>query len=829
MLLTLSVGLGLLAELIRGRKLPCTLLPATGFAALIAVGGLITCFPSLAELTTGAVTGLAIAGYAALVTGGPRGPVRSFYFLRPRSEVTWPVLAAIGVFFVFGAPVILSGSPTFAGYVKLDDTSTWLAFTDHVLAYGHSVGGLAPSSYEATIQINLEAGYPLGAFIPLGVGHELTGQDSAWLFQPYLSLMAAIMSLVFFELATPVIRDHRLRAAAVFIAAQPALLIGYAFWGGIKEVATALLVSILAAGAVGLVREPGPRSAVVVPILAGAALIGVMGAGGLPWLGAIMLGTALLMAGTIWHRSRTGEQVAGLVKTMLIGGAIALAGVLVIGLPTVFAAGQLFSPNQDALTRASEEMGNLIRPLSLAQYPGPWPVGDFRLEPVSSLASLLTTILVFATVLAAGFGVVVSAARRAWGLLLLTFGTGLGSFLVWLVGSPWVQGKALATGSASFLILAMAGIGYLLGAGSKAELEAEGPESTKPFGGVSTRSLKAIGAVLLIVPCGILVSSALAYHGSWLAPQEQLAELSEIGQEFKGEGPALMTEYQAYGVRHFLRLLDAEGASELRRRAIPRLDGAETAKGAWSDTDELVLDPAQEGLLTYRTLVLRRNPSQSRPPSPYELVWQGDYYEVWQRDPDYDPANLIAHEPFGDLYQPTGVPDCAVVQSLAAQAGPGGEVVAAVRKPNAIADLPEYPEDWVPDPVNLTLTPLSDGTASGSVEVPEAGRYQVWVGGSARGEVSVEIGGQDAGSVRGILNNNAQFMKLNELDLEAGPLAVAMTYERGSNFRPAVGDYPFGLGPVVLEPVESTTILRSTPADAQKLCGQSLDWVEAVR
>ncbi|MCB0871554.1 MAG: hypothetical protein KDB52_12035 [Solirubrobacterales bacterium] len=743
--------------------------------------------------------------------------------------MTWPILAAVGVFFVFGAPVILSGSATFAGYVKLDDTSTWLAFTDHVLAYGHSVDGLAPSSYEATVQINLEAGYPLGAFIPLGVGHELTGQDSAWLFQPYLSLMAALMALVFFELASPVVRDHRLRAAAVFIAAQPALLVGYAFWGGIKEIATALLVSILAAGAVGLVREPGPRSAVVVPILAGSALIGVMGAGGLPWLGAIMLGTAVLMAGTVWHRSKAVEEVSGLVKTMLIGGAIALVGVLAIGLPTVFAAGQLFSPNQDALTRASEEMGNLTRPLSLAQYPGPWPVGDFRLEPASSLASLLTSILVFATVLAAGFGLVAAVTRRAWGLLLLTLGTGLGSFLVWYVGSPWVQGKALATGAASFLVLAMAGIGYLLGAGSKAELETESGEKSSPFAGISTNGLKAIGAVLLIVPCGVLVSSALAYHESWLAPKAQLGELSEIGQEFKGEGPALMTEYQAYGVRHFLRLLDAEGASELRRRVIPRLDGAETEKGAWSDTDELVLDPAQEGVLTYRTLVLRRNPRQSRPPSPYELVWQGDYYEVWQRDPDYDSANPIVHRPFGGVYQPTAVPNCAVVQNVAIQAQPDGEVVAAVRRPNAIADLPEYPSDWVPDPVNLTLTPLSDGTASGSVEVPESGRYQVWVGGSARGQVSVEIGGQDAGSARGLLNNNAQFIKLDELDLEAGSLSVAMTYERGSILRPATGGYPFGIGPVVLEPVESTTIVRSSPANAQKLCGQSLDWIEAVR
>ena len=811
--------------------LPWTLLPATGFSAIIAIGGILTCFPSLAEFTTGAVTGLAAAGYVALLIGGPRGPMRSLTFLRPRSQLTWPILAAIGVFFVFGAPVILSGSATFAGYIKLDDTSTWLAFTDHVLAHGHSVGGLAPSSYEATIQINLSSGYPVGAFIPLAVGHQLTGQDPAWIFQPYMAVMAGFMSLVFYEVAAPVICDHRLRAAAIFIAAQPALLVGYAFWGGIKEVTTALLVSILAAGAVGLVRGERPRSAVVVPILSGAALIGVMGAGGLPWLAAIGAGAVLLMVATIWRARKSGADVSGPVKTMLVGGAIALVGIVAVGLPTVFAGGQLFSPNQGPLTSA-DEMGNLIRPLSLAQYPGPWPVGDFRVEPVSSLAGLLTSLLVFATVVAAGFGLVAAVARRAWGLLLITFGTGLGSFVIWLVGSPWVQGKALATGSASFLILAMAGIGFLLGAGSKAEVEAEARSEanggSRFFAGVSTTGLKAIGAVLLIVPCGILVSSALAYHETWLAPRAQLAELSEIGHEFKGEGPTLMTEYQAYGVRHFLRLEDAEGASELRRRVIPRLDGTETAKGEWSDTDELVMDPGQQGVLTYRTLVLRRNPRQSLPPSPYKLVWRGRYYDVWQRDPDYDPSSLIIHKPLGGDFQPSAVPNCQTVQSVASQAGTG-KVVAALREPNAIADLTEYPGDWVPDPANKTLTPLSDGSATGSITVAEPGRYQVWVGGSARGKVSVKIGDQDAGSARGLLNNNAQFIKLDELDFQPGTLPVTLTYERGSFLRPATGGYPFGIGPVVLEPVAEPQVVTVSPANAQKLCGHSLDWIEAIR
>ena len=203
------------------------------------------------------------------------------------------------------------------------------------------------------------------------------------------------------------------------------------------------------------------------------------------------------------------------------------------------------------------------------------------------------------------------------------------------------------------------------------------------------------------------------YHETYLAPKAQLAELSDIGQDFAGQGPALMTEYQAYGVRHFLRLMDAEGASELRRRQIPRRDGTTAEKGAWADTDELELSPDLEGLLTYRTLVLRRTPGQSRPPSPYELVERGEYYEVWQRPEDFDPASIVTHVPFGTATDPAAVPTCAKIKAVAAKAGPGGRVVTATRAPNGVGEFISYPEGWVPDPAGGTVTPTSDGTAIG--------------------------------------------------------------------------------------------------------------------
>src|SRR5207237_5544436 len=110
-----------------------------------------------------------------------------------------------------------------------------------------SLAGLQPSSYEAALDVNLAHGYPVGAFLPLGIGSKMTGQDGAWLFQPYLAFLAVALALSLYSLLEPVARSPRLRAIAAYVAAQPALLYAYALWGGIKEFAAAALLAPIAA------------------------------------------------------------------------------------------------------------------------------------------------------------------------------------------------------------------------------------------------------------------------------------------------------------------------------------------------------------------------------------------------------------------------------------------------------------------------------------------------------------------------------------------------------------------------------------------------------
>ena len=197
----LSLGCGLLVERAAGCRVQRELVLPLGFATIVVASLFTTASSRTAHLTTPLVVGLAVAGLGLALPW------------RPKREDGWAAGCAAAVYAAFGAPVFLSGSSTFAGYIKLDDTSTWLAFTDRLLDHGRNSTGLAPSTYEATLTLNLTGGYPVGAFPPLGVVHELMGTDSAWLFQPYVAFLAAMLALGIYGVLAHVIESRGLRAA----------------------------------------------------------------------------------------------------------------------------------------------------------------------------------------------------------------------------------------------------------------------------------------------------------------------------------------------------------------------------------------------------------------------------------------------------------------------------------------------------------------------------------------------------------------------------------------------------------------------------------------
>ncbi len=332
-----------------------------GLAAIVVVGQFLTIADATAELTTPIVVALALVG--AIAGARRRGSLPS----------RWAIAAAVGVFAVYAAPIVLSGEATFAGFIKLDDSASWMAFTDQLLEHGRDLDGLAPSTYEATLALNLGEGYPGGVFMPLGVGAALLGEDVAWLVQPYMAFTAALLALGLWELAGGVVSGPRARAVVALVAAQPALLYGYYLWGGIKEVAAIALLAAAVTLAARAVGACSGASALVPLALVCAATLGVLSLVGAIWLVPVLV-VAVIVA---WRT--LGPAVA-------LGRAAALTALIaLLSLPLLWAGG-LVPPTSLPLTD-SEAIGNLAGPLDPLQLVGIWPSGDFRFASVAPLAS----------------------------------------------------------------------------------------------------------------------------------------------------------------------------------------------------------------------------------------------------------------------------------------------------------------------------------------------------------------------------------------------------------------------------------------------------------
>ena len=737
LLLALFTGIGLGVARIAGDAIPLAVVPACGLAVVVAGGGALAGFAG--ELVVPVLVALALVG----ATVGRR---------RLRGRGWWAALAVAGAFALYAAPIVLGGEPTFAGYIKLDDTATWLAITDRIMDGSTDTAGLAPSSYEATLAINFENGYPVGGFVPLVVAAELLGTDPAWLFQPYLAVLGALLALALWELGRGMVASPALRALVAATASCSALLVGYYLWGGIKEMLTAGLVAALCAS----MTPPRTRALLGSGVLV-VGLVGAASVGGLVWAA-----PALGLAGIRAVRGSPRANRAWVVVAAALALALVVAGVVLTG--------ARLSPFRDSFTN-QDDLGNLAEPLELAQLAGIWPASDFRFDPGVEGAAWGLIAVVVAAALA---GIVGAGRRKDSPLLLYSLGSLATVGVVASFASPWLDAKALAIASPAVLALALAGLAD-----------------------ASRRWRTPALAGLALVVAGVAWSAVAQWGGASLAPREQLLELEQLGERLAGRGPALMTEYQPYGVRHFLRAADPEGASELRRRRVPLLDGGVAAKGEWVDTD--ALEP--KGLAPYRALVLRRSPRQSRPPGGWEPTWRGQFYELWERDADAPEA--AARLPLGRGSDPGSLPGCAAVRHLATVAEPAGALLAAAAPRT-----------------------LSAPGAETELRVSGAGAYEAWLGGSHRGSATLLRDGEPLAERRHQLNPGGLYAGLGELELTAGPNALEVELG-GADLRPGSAPDGSNPGPLVLREAGPQRLVRADPAHPSRLCGRRWDWIEA--
>jgi hypothetical protein len=773
-LAALSFGLGLLFERLAGIRLPGVLLPPIGFAALIVVAEFATLTDATAELATPLAIVLAVAGFVV-------SPRRS-----ERRLDGWALACAVGVFAVFAAPTALSGDATFAGYARLDDTATWFAVTDRVMTHGRDLSGIPPSTYRIVLGDVLGAGYPIGAFLPAGVGRAIVGEDIAWAFQPYLAFLAALLALGLYYIAQALVDRRWIAASIAFFSAQAALLFGYSLWGGVKELAAAAILPLIAAAAPVALEHRGKVAGLAPLALAGGAMVGILSLGGAVWLVPAVAG--LLIAGL---------RFKGRAFTLRQAGAFAVLAAA-FALPAITAANVFVEPARNVLT-SQAELGLLFHSLSPLQIFGIWPTGDFRVTPRDlAIADVLIAITAFGALSSLCW----AWRRKAWSLLGYVAAAALGCAMVSLLGSPWVDGKAFAIVSPAFVLAGLCGVVSLLAG-----------------------RLRAVSLLAgLAIAAGVVWSNVLAYQDVNLAPRDRLEEIADIGEQIKGQGPTLFAQYDPYAGRHFLR--DAAPDVPFDTRARPLDMQTLSLSELYADID--AFQPAS--VLAYRTIVLPRSPVASRPPLPYRRTQKLRYYEIWQR-PRALPETVSAQLPLGGLLNASAVPSCKDVLRLAQFAGPGGRLAAARAPTPAMVLLGRAtrPKKWHAGASDLAkVRPFGPGTLQASFKVDRAGRYDAWLGGSFRSAVHISIDGKQLKSARGVLNWPEAFFPLGTLALSPGPHRVALRYD-GADLHPGSGGNPLPLGPVGFTPVNAPRPVESVPArSARRLCGQALDWVEAI-
>jgi hypothetical protein len=799
----LCLGLGLLVGWVADWRFPGVLLVPVGLATLIALARLLTQEEATARLALPVIVLLAIAGFVLR-----RGWLRS---LRPDP---WIALAAVGVFAIFGAPIILSGHPTFAGYLALADTSHQLGLADLLAHHGFDWTANPDGSIRLGLRTYVQTGYPVAGQAALGVTAPLGVLDLAWLYQPLLSFMAAAMCLSLAALVAPLLRSRWQVALAAFVAAQPALVVGFALQGSIKEVTTvAVLVTAVAALAVALGRRRPARSLLVVAVAAAAAL-GSLGPAAGAFL-AVLAIVALAAWGGWIVRARRWREIAWLAACGAVAALLALPVLASMATQLHVQSGTL-DADPGGRGGALSDLGNLAAPLKIEQLLGVWFSGDYRY-----VTNELQTPQLIALLLAGACGLIGLAwaiRRRAWQPLLLVAVLVLPAVYLLRRGGPYADAKVLAIMSPAVLLLVVLGALVLW------------------HGRWRALSLIASAAITLAV----LGSSAMAYHDVSLTPYDRYTELLKLDERLAGRGPVVSNEYDEFG-KYFLRRAPGYTQPEWPHgyRHAPYHPNAladpkrKPSEKTPLDVDDLRLDYLES--VPY--LIWRRSPTASRPPANFRLERSGEFYELWRRT---DTPRVVAHKPLGpDVLRSAAEVSREEARAWAARARRLGGRIAYVERPRLsgfyISHHPRPPtwEGFGNFPEGLV--PAGPGHINSPVRIPRTGRYVVWFEGSFARRLVVSVDGRRlaATTTHGGLNNPGAYLRLGTRRLTRGAHGVEVV-QGGGNLKPGSGGYRSSLrhvGPIFFQPAadESRRVRTIAPAQWRRLVGVRADWLEVVR
>jgi hypothetical protein len=783
-LAVLCVGAGLLVDRCSGGFLPATLLPAVGVAALIAVSQLFTYAVVLAAATPYAMAALAMAG---LVVGS--GRVRALAH-RWRASA-WQLVAPVLAYVLALAPVLLAGRPSFSSYMTLSDSAVHMTGADFLLRHGQDYAHLdLRNSYGLYINNYYNTYYPSGSDTLFGASAFLLGLPLIWAFQPFNAFMLASAAGPAWLLMRRVGLDGGWAAMAALSATIPAVVYGYELIGSIKEITS--LAMILSLGALVILHRRwlwGRATGVIPFALVTAAGVSVLGVGFGAWaLATALILTVVLLGGVAAQPSRA-RSALGLIG---VGALIAFLAAL----PTwVEASGSLKVAQSIASTG---NPGNLPKPLRAAQALGVWLWRSYKNAPRGGDLTA-TNVLLAITLLAVALGVLGLIRRRDWALsgwIALVL-------IVWLAlseySTTWVAAKTLMLTSPVVAVLAWGGVATLRS---------------------STLRLAA-PLMALALAGGVVASDAMQYHAANLAPTARYEELASIDHRFAGRGPALFSDFDEYSL-YELRDLDIGGPSFIY--GPPALLGP---GGEYRYPVELDRLPTA-ALRTYPLIVSRRDPTASRPPSAYGLLWRGSYYEVWGRRRGAPAAIAVA-----GLSGPPGE-QCAHIQRLARIASERGANLVAARSPELVrVQLRQTSHLARRGRVREGLVLSAPGRLSAIFAVPRAGVWDVWLQGQIMPTVGVDVDGHSVASVAAQLDGNSLVLDTVTpfpVSLSAGSHRLSLVRD-GFTLAPGNGSavtlFAFFLTPANAPVAQALDAVA--PSRWRSLCGRSHEWVEVVR
>jgi hypothetical protein len=334
-------------------------------------------------------------------------------------------------------------------------------------------------------------------------------------------------------------------------------------------------------------------------------------------------------------------------------------------------------------------------------------------------------------------------------------------------------------------------------------------------------SLGLAGALSLALVGGVIVSDAMQYSASDLAPSARYEELASLNARFAGRGPTLFTDFDEYSM-YELRDLDVGGPDFVYPP--PAVAGAAGGYGRPVDLEKL----APAALRAYPLILTRVDPSASRPPAAYRLLWQGRYYQVWGRRSAASAA--LEHVAL------SGSPavQCATIQRVAQAAGAvSGERLVASQAPTIVPirlGRSAQPSDWGRERKALVMG--HPGTLRDRFTLPSAGTWDVWVQGDIMPAVHLAVDGYALASISGQLSGNSRVPNT----IPAIPAQLAGGVHSLTLTRTSPGLGPGEKGAAVLDAIfltpagsGSSPTLRSAPISRWKsLCGSEYQWVELL-